>query len=56
MTRKTAVVVIAIASLAAGLLAVAPLGITGGSPDTVHTNVGLVRFTADGSRFAVRAP
>jgi hypothetical protein len=52
MTRKTAVVVIAIASLAAGLLAVAPaLGITGGSPDTVHTNVGLVRFTADGSRF-----
>jgi hypothetical protein len=52
VTRKTALVVIAIASLAAGLLASAPaLGITGGSPDTVHTNVGVVRFTQDGSRF-----
>lgn len=41
MTRKTAVAVIAIALLAAGLFAAAPaLGITGGSPDTVHTKVG----------------
>jgi hypothetical protein len=40
-------------AVAAGVfVAAAPAGaIVGGSPDTVHKNVGLVRFTQDGSRF-----
>jgi hypothetical protein len=46
MTRKPMLIALAVASVAFGLIATAPaLAITGGSPDTVHTNVGLVRFT-----------
>jgi hypothetical protein len=39
-------------ALAASLIPVAPAGaIVGGSPDTVHTSVGLVRFTTADGRF-----
>jgi Trypsin len=51
MTRKAMLIALAVASLA-GLLVTAPaLAITEGSPDTVHTNVGLVRFTLPEGRF-----
>jgi len=47
----------AIATTAAvALLPAAPAGaIVGGTPDTVHTNVGLVRFTTVDGRFAAPA-
>jgi Trypsin len=52
MTRKATLVAVAVASLVAGLMAAAPaLAITDGVPDTVHTNVGLVRFTTADGRF-----
>jgi hypothetical protein len=44
--RKRGIAGAAIASIAAALIPAAPAGaITGGGADTVHTNVGLVRFT-----------
>jgi len=52
MTRKSTLVAFAVASFVAGLAVIAPaMAITGGSPDTVHTNVGLVRFTTPDGRF-----
>ena len=52
MSRRRIVLALAIGSLASMLLATAPaMAITGGSPDTVHTNVGLVRFTTADGRF-----
>jgi len=52
MTRKATLVAVAVASLVAGLMAAAPaMAITDGEPDTVHTNVGLVRFTTADGRF-----
>ena len=52
MTRKATLVAVAVASLVAGLMASAPaVAITDGVPDTVHTNVGFVRFTTAAGRF-----
>jgi hypothetical protein len=52
MTRKTTLVVLALATCVAGLVAAAPaVAITDGTRDTVHTNVGLVRFTTADGRF-----
>jgi hypothetical protein len=45
-------VLVAIALLTLGLLAASPVAaITGGGPDTIHTNVGVVRFTTVDGRF-----
>jgi len=52
MTRRPTLIGLAMAALTAALLATAPaLAITGGAPDTIHTNVGLVRFTTVDGRF-----
>jgi Trypsin len=52
MTRRPKLIALAIASLTTALLATAPaLAITGGQADTIHTNVGLVRFTTVDGRF-----
>jgi Trypsin len=52
MTRRTMLVVLALATSVAGLVAAAPaVAITDGTRDTVHTNVGLVRFTTADGRF-----
>jgi hypothetical protein len=52
MTRRTILVVLALATFVAGLVAAAPaVAITDGTRDTVHTNVGLVRFTTADGRF-----
>ena len=51
MTRKAMLVTLALTMAAAGLVTTAALAITGGEVDTVHKNVGLVRFTQDGTRF-----
>ena len=52
MARKSMLVTIALATFVAGLVATTPgLAITGGEIDTVHKNVGLVRFTTSAGRF-----
>ena len=52
MNRKASLVLLALATCVVGLFAVAPAGaITDGARDTVHTNVGLVRFTTTDGRF-----
>ncbi|HEX5468267.1 MAG TPA: trypsin-like serine protease [Gaiellaceae bacterium] len=52
ITRKVGLVALAVASTAGALVAAVPaLGITGGTPDRVHTNVGVVRFTTSDGRF-----
>jgi Trypsin len=52
MRRRTTLIALAVALVAAALAGAAPaLAITGGGPDRVHTNVGLVRFTTAEGRF-----
>ncbi|HEX8861621.1 MAG TPA: trypsin-like serine protease [Actinomycetes bacterium] len=52
MIRKTTLVALAVAAAVAALIATSPaMAITGGGPDTVHRNVGLVRFTLPEGRF-----
>ena len=52
MIRRTVLVVLALATCVAALVAAAPaVAITDGTRDTVHTNVGLVRFTTADGRF-----
>src|SRR6187551_4121799 len=52
MTRKLRLVLLALSTCFVGLFAAAPAGaITGGTKDTVHTNVGLIRFTTTDGRF-----
>ena len=57
MRRRTSLVALAVALVAAALAGAAPaLAITGGGPDTVHKNVGLVRFTPQREGSAAPAP
>ena len=52
MTRKFTLLACAVAVFATSLVATTPaFAIIGGSPDNVHTNVGLVRFTTPDGRF-----
>lgn len=52
MIRKAALVAAVVATFATGLVLAVPAGaITGGTRDTVHKNVGLVRFTTAAGRF-----
>ena len=52
MRRSTLRATLGSAAVAAVLIPAAPAGaIVGGTVDTVHTNVGLVRFTAPDGRF-----
>jgi len=52
MNRKALLAMLALATCVVGLLTAAPASaITGGSRDTVHTSVGLVRFTTADGRF-----
>jgi hypothetical protein len=52
MNRKACFALLALATCVVGLFAAAPAGaIIGGERDTVHTSVGLVRFTTADGRF-----
>ena len=52
MTRKATLAALAVFSAVTALVGAAPaLAITGGGPDTIHKNVGLVRFTTADGRF-----
>jgi Trypsin len=51
MNRKALLVALALATCVAGLVATAGQAITGGETDTVHKNVGVVRFTTSDGRF-----
>jgi hypothetical protein len=52
MKRKSVTGVVVLAAMAAVVMPAPPAGaITGGSIDTIHTNVGLVRFTTTDGRF-----
>jgi Trypsin len=52
MNRKALLVALTLLTCIAGLVAASPAGaITDGTRDTVHTNVGLVRFTTADGRF-----
>lgn len=51
MTRKPLVAVIVVSVAAALLMATPAVAITGGTVDTVHTNVGFIRFTTSAGRF-----
>ena len=51
MTRKALLVTLALALGVAGLVATGAMAIVGGEVDTVHKNVGLVRFTTVDGRF-----
>ena len=52
MIRRPRLLALPIALLTLGLLTTAPaMAITGGEPDTIHTSVGLVRFTTVDGRF-----
>src|SRR5262245_59606250 len=52
LSRKPLLAALAVVATAAAFVPATPaLGITGGAPDTVHTNVGLVRFTTTDGRF-----
>ena len=51
MTRKAMLVTLALAMGVAGLVTTAAMAIVGGEVDTVHKNVGLVRFTTPDGRF-----
>ena len=51
MTRRAMLLALALALGAAGLVATAAMAIVGGEVDTVHKNVGLVRFTTPDGRF-----
>jgi trypsin len=52
MNRKALLIALTLAICVAGLVAASPAGaITDGTRDTVHTNVGLVRFTTADGRF-----
>ena len=51
MTRKALLITLALTMAAAGLVTTAAMAITSGEVDTVHKNVGLVRFTTVDGRF-----
>src|SRR5215213_9133991 len=52
MNRKALLALLSLATCVVGLFAAAPAGaIIAGERDTVHTNVGLVRFTTPDGRF-----